>query len=37
MESVLSPHFEKNSHSIIEIKKEIEKSVLVRQFKAQVK
>jgi phenylalanyl-tRNA synthetase alpha subunit len=32
----MSPQFAKNSHLLIEIRKEIEKSVLVRQLKAQM-
>jgi hypothetical protein len=36
IDKLLSPHFSKNSHLLLEIRKEIEKSVLVRQLKAQV-
>jgi hypothetical protein len=36
IDAVLSPHFDKNTHMIMELKKDIEKSILVRQFKAQV-
>mmetsp|Transcript_15990 Transcript_15990/g.24106 ORF Transcript_15990/g.24106 Transcript_15990/m.24106 type:complete len:980 (+) Transcript_15990:164-3103(+) len=36
IDKILSPQFAKNTHLVLEIKKEIEKSVLVRQLKAQM-
>jgi phenylalanyl-tRNA synthetase alpha subunit len=36
IDKLLSPQFAKNSHLLLEIRKEIEKSVLVRQLKAQM-
>jgi hypothetical protein len=33
---VMNQHFTKNEHAVVEIRKEIEKSALVRQLKAQV-
>lgn len=36
IDKIMAPQFAKNGHLVVEIRKEIEKSVLVRQLKAQV-
>ena len=36
IDKILSPQFAKNTHLVLELRREIEKSVLVRQLKAQM-